>query len=421
MESQDIHKQLDHLFRKSYGKLIALFLSKYGTSYLEDLENAIMEAYYKALKVWPYKGVPENTNAWLYTTARNAFLNELKKKQRYEDLDKDKQEAYSSSIDQLLDDEIKDPELKLLFLVSHPELKKEDRLAFMLKTLSGLGDLEISKALMINKSTIKKRLQRAKADIKKRQIKFDWPEKSELKNRIELVHTSLYLLFNEGFYSSHPDHWIRKDLCLEAMRLCKYLVDHELANPETNALMSLMCYHISRYQSRIDDHGNIILLKDQDRTKWDPFFVKLGHHYLEKSAKDTSRKSKFQIEAYISAQHCMAKDLASTDWPLLKVLYRGLYSIDRQDLVLLNLIIVHLQLNEVEEAKTIFEQFDIDNFRGNKTIYYMVGVELYEKMKDKFQVELILEQALQHTENPKETKILKSKLNDIRDPKKDNK
>ena len=417
MNSNDINNKLDKLFRKSYGKLIAIFLSKFGTENLENAENAIMESYFKALKTWPYNGVPANADAWLYTTAKNAFLNELKKNKKLTALEPDLQVESKEQIGQLLSEEIKDPELKLLFLVSHPELKVEDRLAFMLKTLAGLGDHEISNALMLKKSTIKKRLQRAKAEIKKRQLKFEWPESNELKNRIDLVHTSLYLLFNEGFYSSHPEHWIRKDLCLEAMRLCKYMADHELANIDTYALMSLMCYHISRYQSRMDESGNIILLKNQDRSKWDPFFIKLGNHYLQKSAKQSSKKTKYQIEAFISAQHCIAKDLQSTNWPLLKELYKALYRIEQQDLVLLNIIIVHLQLDEVDEAKTLFEKLDADNYKGNRTIYFMVGIELYEKLKDKFQIELMLEQAIQSTDNPKETAVLKTKLDTFRDTK----
>ena len=391
---------------------MAILLSKYGTKHLEDIENSIMESYYKALKTWPYSGVPENTNAWLFTSAKNALLNELKKKQKISSFEIDENQGSEEETE--FSDEIKDPELKLLFLVSHPELNPQDRLAFMLKTLAVLGDHEISNALMINKATIKKRLQRAKAEIKKRKLSFDWPEKKELKNRLDFVHRSLYLLFNEGFYSSHPAQWVRKDLCLEAMRLCKYLLDQEIANGETNALMSLMCYHISRYESRTDEQGNIILLKDQDRTTWNTYFMKLGNFYLQKSAKDSSNKTKFHIEAFISAQHCLAKDLKSTNWALLKELYSALYILEEQPLVRLNLVLVHLQLNEIEEAKKIFEQFDVKQFKGNKNTYYMVGVELYEKLKDKFQIELLLERAIQVSQSPKEINILEDKLNNLR-------
>lgn len=409
--NEHINSELDKLFRQSYGKLVSILLSKYGTSQLELVENAIMESYYKALKVWPFKGVPDNGQAWLFRTANNALIDSLRKENKIstEEFDFSKLEQ-----DEIGTDEIKDPELKLLFLICHPALKKEDQLVFMLKTLSGFGDLEISNALMQSKAAIKKRLLRAKSWIKSNNIKFDWPSDADLKDRIGMVNRVLYLLFNEGFYSSHPEFWVRKDLCVEAMRLCKYLVDHRLSNYETKALMSLMCYHISRYESRVDDNGQVVLLQDQDRATWNKQMITLGNYYLQQSAKDNSEKSSYQIEAFISAQHCMAPDLASTNWKILKDLYQVLYKNGNQDIVLLNLILVMLHLDEVEEAKILFEDIDIKKLKSILTTYYMVGMKLYEKLKDQMQIELMLEQALQSSEGNKESVFLKSKLDSIR-------
>jgi len=416
----NIDDQLDRSFRHSYSKIVSLLMAKYGAQQLELIENAVMDAYYKALKSWPLSVIPDNQQAWLYRAAHNSLIDEYRKRQKY---DERELSDFSDGFDDNRiseDDYVKDPELKLLFLICHPQLSKEDQLAFMLKTMSGLGDKEISRALMVKQTTIKKRLMRARVNIRDQGLQFDWPEDHQLPSRLVMVHTALYSLFSEGFYSSHHEQWIRKDLCLEAMRLCKYLAELPLADTDTYALLSLMCYHISRYESRLDDDNNVILLKDQDRGKWDSFFINLGHHYLRKSAEQSNRKTKYQLEAFISAQHCLAKSIEHTNWSLLKELYQALYRIDHQDMVLLNLIVVHLHLGEVTEAKDLFDKLTAEDFLHNKTVYYMVGVEVYSKLKDQFQIELLIEKAIRSSSTEKESNFLKSKLGSIKsDPMKE--
>ena len=409
----NINKSIDKIFRQSYGKLVSALLSKFGTQYLDIAENAIMEAYYRALKVWPYKGTPDNPSGWLYRAAYNVLIDTIRKEKRISTDEIKEHVGLEENVD--FDETIVDPELKLLFMICHPALSKDEQLVFMLKTLSGLGDHEISHALMEKKSTIKKRLQRSKSWIREKQLKFDWPSESELKNRIGMVHKALYLLFNEGFYSSHPEHWVRKDLCLESMRLCKYLVEHPIANNETHALMSLMCYHISRYESRVDEEGKLVLLNDQDRTKWNSYFIKLGSYYLQQSAKISKEKSRYQVEAYISAQHCIAKDFESTNWKLIRELYEALYRNYKEELIVLNLVLVNIHLNEIKIAQEYFLSIDIDKFKGNKATYFMIGVKLYEQLKDQMQIELMLEQAIQASEGTKQSSYLKSMFNKLKE------
>jgi len=408
------HIEVDQLFRKAYGKIVSILVSRYGLDVLEMIENATMEAYYKALKTWPIHGTPDDPQAWLYRSAQNAYIDATRKRERRPESVLDEKMGYPVSGNNGMDEDVIDPELKLLFLICHPDLSQEVQLAFMLKTLSGLGDKEISRALMVSESAIKKRLLRARRTIKEKELKFEWPSESSLSRRIAMVHRALYLLFNEGFYSTHAEQWIRKDLCLEAMRLCKYLADHRLGNSDTLSLMSLMCYHISRYEGRLDSDGNVILLDEQDRGKWDPFFINLGHIYLEKSSKGSRQISKYQIEAFISAQHCIAKDIESTNWLLLKSLYEAVYKIEKSSLILLNLVIVHLHLNEIESAKDIYDSLSADDFKSNKAIYYMVGVELFSKLKDLYQIELLLENAIQSSNTEREQKFIKNKLDKLK-------
>lgn len=397
-----INDQIDHLFRQSHGKLISLLLARFGTSQVEVVENALMESYLRALRVWPYKGQPEQPQAWLYRTACNIMIDQFRKNKRIEysleDLDIES-ERYDFN-----DGEILDPELKLLFLICHPSLKPEDQLAFMLKTLSGLGDHEISHALMVKKATIKKRLSRARSYLSQSRPAFNWPEDAEVKRRIKLVHQALYLLFNEGFYSSHPEYLYRKDLCVEAMRLCKYLADHAYGDEETFALLSLMCYHISRFKARVSAHGELVLLPDQDRSKWDPYFMKLGGYYLEKSVTDAPR-SRYQIEAFISATHCMSKSLSKTNWSMLRELYKALHNMTKERHVLLNLVVVHIYMNDLSGAEELYIDLNADDFT-HKTLYYLVGIKLYESLKDSLQVEMLLEKAVRETNSAREVSQL---------------
>ncbi len=414
MINQEVNKAIDQIFRNTYGRLVSLLIARFGLDNIDLIENAVMDSYYKALKTWPYQGVPESARGWLYQVAKNALLDVLRTTARKDCNQIDNQHEIEPASE--FNEELHDPELKLLFLICHPELKVEDRLAFMLKTLAGFGDQEVARALLTKKATVKKRILRARQMLKDQKLQFEWPGKHELAERRTLVHTCLYLLFNEGYYSSHQDKWIRKDLCLEAMRLCKYLCGHPLGDKDTLALMSLMCYHISRFESRIDAEGNIVPIHEQDRNKWDQYFIKLGHYYLENSASGNDHKSKFQIEAFISAQHCMATSFEQTDWKMLLVLYRSLYRIESSTLILLNLIMVLLRLDEIDEAKSLYEAID-QNRISDMISYYMVGVELYDKMKNRFQIELLLEKAIQSSSSKKEITYLKSKLENLRSEK----
>lgn len=266
--SEQTYTEVDQLFRRSYSKLLSSLMMKFGAAEMSRIEDAVMESYLSALKSWPHAGFPDNPEGWLYKASYRKVLNSIARKQNQttvldHELDLADDEAENWDLH-----EVKDPELRLLFMICHPDLKKEDQLAFTLKTISGFGRKEITASLLQSEETIKKRLTRSRKFIKEKQLVFDWPEKKELPVRLEIVHKALYLLFNEGYYSSHNDRKVHKDFCLEAMRLCKYLCDHPIGNTDSKALMSMMCFHISRFEGRLDEEGNLLLLEDQDRKKW---------------------------------------------------------------------------------------------------------------------------------------------------------
>src|SRR6202022_2518157 len=205
-----------------------------------------------------------------------------------------------------------------------PSLNPEDQVALTLKIVSGFGVQEIAKALVSNEATIQKRLYRAKEFIKKNAIRFEIPVGLSLQERLETVHTVLYLLFNEGYNSSKADELIRYDLCAEAMRLCKLLAEHRVASSPTSfALLSLMCFQASRFDSRIGDDHSIILLEQQDRRMWNKELIRLGYYYLNSSAAGDDL-SVYHIESAIAAEHCLAPDFEATNWESLLKLYNCL-------------------------------------------------------------------------------------------------
>lgn len=407
--------QIDQIFRQSYGQLVASLISRFGLAQVNSAENAAMEAFYKALKVWPLQGIPNQPKAWLFTVSQRKMIDEFRKNRKVDNYDKVPEISIQAPPEVLLED-IKDPELRLLFIICHPRLKKEDRLAFMLKLLSGFGIREIANALLQNEEAIKKRLSRARQVLRNEDVHFALPKKEALTERQDLVHTAIYLLFNEGYYSSLPDRWIQKEFCLEAMRLCKYLCDHPLANADTFALMSLMCYHISRFESRIDQSHNMILLKDQDRSVWDAQFIELGAYYLEKSMSLTEMKTAFQLEAFISAQHSTAASFEKTNWDLLDTLYTRLHQLKQSDVVLLNLIMVKIQRRKLKEAQSMFELFEVGKLKQSKSIYYLVGAELYHQLSGAFASTQWIHRALNDIQNKKVTEALLDRLNEYEAP-----
>jgi len=399
---QQAHTEVEQLFRRSYSKLLSSLIVRFGTAEMSRIEDAVMEAYLGALKNWPHEGTPSNPEGWLYKVSFRKLLNSkaLKQNQSSEidyiaDLS-DEQEADNWDLH-----EVKDPELRLLFMICHPDLKKEDQLAFTLKTISGFGRKEIAETLLQSEETIKKRLARSRKFIKENQLVFDWPEKKEIETRIEIVHKALYLLFNEGYYSSHADRKVHKDFCLEAMRLCKYLCDHPIGNADSKALMSMMCFHISRFEGRLDESGNLILLRDQDRSKWDPYFIKLGDHYLSQCTTLQGEKTAWQIEAVISGQHSYATSIETTNWDFLEMLYNALYDVKPEKLVLLNLVLVLIMAGKLGKAKKLFEELNENDFGRYKTNYFFTGVELYKKLSDQFQTDLWMQKAMENSSQAK--------------------
>ena len=268
-----VQSLVDHLFRRESGKMVSALTRVFGPTNLDLAEDVVQETLLLAMQRWPFDGVPGNPAAWLYQAAKNKAVDTIRRQQtfrRFEpELTRELQSAGESPhvLDRLfLAEEIADDALRMMFTCCHPSLPTESQIMLTLKILGGFGTAEIARALMTQDGAVDKRLYRAKRKIRDEHIAFEVPGGPELSTRLQSVLSVLYLMFNEGYNSSFAENPIRKDLCLEAMRLGQLLGEHPIGRqPMTAALMALMCFHAARFDARLDEDGHLLTMRHQDR------------------------------------------------------------------------------------------------------------------------------------------------------------
>jgi RNA polymerase sigma factor (sigma-70 family) len=339
---------VEHFFRHEAGRLVSVLTRFFGWRNFDLVEDMVQATLADALQAWRVY-VPDNPSGWVHRIAKNKILDALRRDKIGERAFAQWADAHPEHDEQLdelfLDAEIEDSQLRMMFACCHPHLVRENQLALTLKALCGFGNAEIARALLVGEDTVKKRLQRATRDLIERQIALDRPDAGELAGRLESVHQVLYLLFNEGYSASDGDSAIRTDLCEEAARLCYLLCSHDrFSTPSTNALMALMLFHGARLDARLDRHGAILLMEDQDRGQWDQRLICRAQEFLDKSARGIVI-SPFHLEAAIACHHCTAGSFAETDWPAILKLYDALLTIHRSPVYLLNRAIVVAQID----------------------------------------------------------------------------
>lgn len=269
---------------------------------MEIAEDIVSDTFLSALESWTYKGIPENPKAWLYAVAKNKTKNYIFRTSNFENnisLEIFQNSEISTEID-LSERNISDSQLQMLFAICHPSISKESQIGLALKILCGFGIDEIASAFLTNKETINKRLFRAKEKLKSEKIKIEFPPENQVEERIDTVLLTLYLLYNEGYYSENQDAVIRKDLCFEAMRLLELLIEnyaHKI--PKIHALYALMCFHSSRFDARKDQNNQTVLYQKQDENLWDKALIQKGIVHLHLASKGETA-SKYHIEASIA-------------------------------------------------------------------------------------------------------------------------
>lgn len=414
-QTKNINQLVDHLFRHESGKMISVLSRLLGLQNIELAQDIVQETLLQAMSTWGYKTIPDNPSAWLYRVAKNKAIDFLRKKKRFHEISPhysyllDSEYTLSSTVNDLfLENEIQDSQLRMMFACCHPAIAEESQIALTLKTLCGLSVNEIARAFLTTDDTIAKRIYRAKEKIKAEKIELDVPHSNELSSRIDTVLKSLYLLFNEGYKSSHPDKLIREDLCEEAMRLCFLLSEQSLTSlPRTKALLALMCFQASRLDARLDDKNNIILLKHQNRSKWNRSLISKGFQLMEEST-EPFEVTVYHFEAAIASQHAAAPSFEQTDWRSIYHLYEMLYQLQPNPVVAMNKAIASAYA--INKQNALNELQKIKGLEHHHLYYASIG-EIYFELENKDEAKRFFQKALELTSSGFEQQLLITKIN----------
>jgi len=382
LTSNSNHKIVDHLFRHQFGKMVAILSNIFGLSNLELIEDAVQDTFLNASVKWRDK-LPENPEAWLMQAAKNRVIdifrqiNAEKKRQL-----KISHGAITLEInDFFLDHEVADSQLRMIFVACHPAFSKKEQIAFALKAIAGFSMKEIAAALLQKEETIKKRLVRARQKIKDLNITLAYPTQNEIQARMSGVLQIIYLIFNEGFHSTKPDMLVSKDLCGEAIRLCKLLLLKEnFRSGSLYALFALLCFHASRLDSKLANN-EIIDLEHQDRSKWYLPLIVLGNDALRKSV-EFDDQSVYHIEAAIASEHVKAIDFKHTNWQRILAFYDEMYQIMPADSIILSKATIYLQINQLKKAKTALDKINGEALNQRKYLLNGCYADYYEKSGD---------------------------------------
>lgn len=331
---------VEQLFRHSAGQLTATLARALGPARLELAEEAVQEAMVRALQRWPFAGIPDNPRGWLYQVARNTALDLV----RHDSVVRAKLPLLyeSPQVEAGGDDE-----LALMFLCCHPDLPQVSQVALTLKTVGGLGVNEIATALLTQPATVAQRLVRAKRWLRDHTERIEVPGADQVEARVDSVLSVLYLLFSAGYDASEGDNAVRTELCAESIRLCRLLLaDPRTDLPRARGLLALMLLQGSRLRARTDDHGDVLLLADQDRSRWDQAMVAEGIRVFDGSLGGDAR-SAFHIEAAIALCHT----IEPTDWARVVALYDDLLAIRPSPVAALNRAIAAAMVGGLDPAE----------------------------------------------------------------------
>ena len=401
---------IPYLFRKEFAKMIAVISKLYGLQHIEIAEDIVSETFLTATESWAQKGVPRNPTAWLYAVAKQKTLYHFRRKKIFDEKIVPQIKISTDTIAQTKDMDfstknIKDSQLEMMFAICDPVIASEAQIALALRVLCGFGIEEIAEAFFSNKEAINKRLFRAKEKLRAEKVQLEMPPEKEIDTRLDNVLHIIYLLFNEGYYSTTQNKILQKDFCMEALRLGLLLTDYSKTNlPKTAALVALMSFHASRLDARQNADNAFILYDEQDKNLWDQDLIEQGNHFLNLSARGDILSS-YHLEAGIAFWNCQKKETNEKRESILHH-YDLLLQINYSPGVALNRVYALYKARGKEIALVEAEKLNLTN----NHFYFTLFGELYtgndnEKAKANFEKAL----SLAKTETEREVINLKIK------------
>ncbi|HEX4516584.1 MAG TPA: RNA polymerase sigma factor [Polyangiaceae bacterium] len=405
---------IERVFKEERGRVLATLIRVLGD--LDRAEDALANALEAAIEGWPRDGAPDNPRAWLIRTARNKAIDEIRRRalaqRKHAELVTDADDAMVPSPDDREDPSVGDDRLSLIFTCCHPSLGVEAQVALTLRTLGGLSTEEIARAFLVPVPTMAARLVRAKQKIKTAGIPYRVPDEEDLPERVEAVAAVVYLIFNEGYSATSGDALVRRELGAEAIRLGRLLVDLVPSHRGPKGLLALMLLHDSRRDARVDAHGDLVLLEEQDRSRWDQEQIREGLALVE-TALRAGPPDAYAIQAAIAAIHARATVAEATDWAQIAALYQRLLLQNPSPVVMLNHAVAVAMSDGPEAGLRLLEHIDARGELAGYPLFPATRADLLRRLGRRTEAAVAYREALGLVENEAQRRFLKRRLDEL--------